>query len=1424
MSSPRGSPSPNGSPQSPTSNVLTPSRKVQELLAQFDDSDSDSPFERPGTRSDNRQGQIQNAQRPAGQAVASQPQDDSEEEDILPAAPRSRIAARLQGVAIAPTASNDDRGKPASTDMQQDVPMPSEHSEDEGPIMRRRLLTKRKIKPMQSPPAPRGSRSPSADTLPSLSAIRRDPSTTQQLHGSESEEGPRSSPAGKSKFLALVEKHRRQRLEKEAEEAAKKAARLEAQKSQETTGRLPRGSSPADDSDEDSDIFGDDASEKLAKQARPSRKASKKAIEEMNRETQRITRNMQLAHQARTKKKITKASLLARFNFSTSASSRDQKSPEPDSHLVTGSSRAGSDTEANKGHSTPPTSPMVADNTTDRPKTPTSQAVDTRHGSGSEAGSEAGSEGEENSFKTGPKVDKGKGRALSVEPFPDIQQVLAAQPVDPLTVPSLVQNSSDAPQKPTVKPFQSKWSALALKNSEDDDTDSDLEVVTSRGEVRKYAAFEHLPRRKAKEAPSHLALRSLANLIGSEERKSSMNAAQMEAALRKAARMQARQERQEKIEELKARGVMIQTAEEREREQQEVEDLLERARQEAVEIQKREKALAKKEGTLSKDGLNDDEDDESDADFEDDEAEISLSGEDEDREAEEDDEGEGEAEDAEDGDAEGGALLDAEADEEEDLEEGSQSDNAEAASRTGGGHDLDGLSVNRAARRIRTNRVLSDDDDDEDEEDLNAKPRSPQLPAPAKTPQSLSRSARKQIPGLQMSDDLPIGLTQAFAATMADSQSQLGQEQDSLTMTMDLPSPNIAMVPKLNRLDSVDMISDSQPASQTQPLNVDLSFSQSQRDPQTPGTATGAAARQFTPSQAAVFDPTQDNGYMMTPFAGNRFATETPLHPGPQSTIDTVLLAEESQNSPIMQRRARLRRGHANSLESDEEQAAVADVSAFDVMRRATKRKEREAFERAKSHAREIVDEAAEESEDEYAGLGGASDEDINDEENEEDRKMIDEDTQIGVGDEAKLAKLFADRERQQDEAAVSKLLKDITTGALRRKRGNDDLDLSDEEDALVRRREAKRREFARMRRELLKDEAVGKIAEDKKKEAFLRSLEDRPVSDDEDDDFDLPETPLEEESQQAADPETQPKEPEAPSTSKADRAESQGNKQPLSTAPASKLNQMKRSLGRGSSAINRRPTTLAEIRESVSFLIEEPDSQASMIDLGLSDSEDEPEAYVDLDRHLQAAEADENADDGEDLGDFIVDDNDGNDGASQEKSKDESSIFKKPAVPYSRAAYSERRTKERPNVVNRLSMLRQSSSSSSNSSSNTKMAFYMSTSMTSTSSFSKVPALLRRATTKSSLGSMAIGGRDENVSATGVVTNNRTERSKPTQEKEFVRKSTGGQRAAVNYRPTIREEKMSQRAGVAKKMAAAKNKKTKGGFLGGLFQRDSWA
>ena len=1312
MSSTASSPSVEGSPRSVAS-ILTPRRKIRALLAQY--SDSESEDDAPARLQQHSDG-IAAPRDTVPAEVTRPPPDDSDDEDIL--VPRRLLTRTNLNTDTARGSQHDDTNSTARADstlarLKEDKLFSSSEEDDvRGSPSPTRITT-----------AIAGSRSPSPLFFP--------------------------SPANnKSKFLALVEKHRKERKEKESAEAAKQELKMQSLKSHTSERRLPRGSSPADDTEEDSDVSEAAGGKRLSTQARPTRKASKKALEEMNRETQRISRNMQLAHQARTKKKITKDSLLARFNFQMTPPGTELEVDLP----ATSSSQAPSDDEAVKLHETPPSSPI--------------------------------------DDVVSPKLDKGKGRALSIEP---IEQAVR---LNRLALPG-TQTFEEQYLKPTVKPLKtpapSKFSSSTQIWSNNDDSESDLEVITLRGDKRKYAAFEHLRVKKAKEAPSHIALRSLANLIG-EDRKRSVNAAAAEASLRKAARVQAQQERRHRIDELRAKGVVIQTADERDREQQDVEDLLERARQEATEIHKREKAAAKKEGNYTADGLGEDSSDDEDFTAEDD---------DNDSDSEQEDENDLEQLSEDDPDGIDGALLDDEASE----QDSARSSGPEHATDDEPGQsemaiEEDPLPTTSMPRKPRKNRIVSDDEEDVVQDHM----KSPELPTIARTPLSLTRSAKKQIPGLQMSDDLPIGLTQAFAATMADSQSQelpLTQEQDSLRVTADLPPPNIVMAPKLYRLDSMDMITDSQPATQTQPMNINLSLSQSQIVPQSPITRPEISALDTTPSQR-YFEPTQDAGYVMSPFLGNRFAPETPQQLEPHSTVDTVMLPNELEDSPIVQRKARLRRGRIGLDDSDDESELPKDTSAFEVMQQAALKKSREYFNKDKSRARDIVDDAAEESEDEYAGLGGASDDDLNDEENEEDRRMIDEDTQVGAGDGAKLAKLFADRERQQDEAAVSKLLKDITTGGLRRKRGNDDLDLSDEEDAVVRRREAKRREFAKMRRELLKDEAVGKIAEDRKKEAFLRSIEDRLESDDEDD-FNQPETQTEEESQ--------PKDiqtalsGEAVATSSTQQPK---DGEPLATSGTSKLNQGRPSSRRSGTQIHKRPGTLAEIRDSVSFLIEEPDSQAGTIDLGLSDSDDEPEAYVDLDRHLQEAEADENAEDGDDLGDFIVDD----DGQANDET-----MFKKPALPISesRAPFSQRRTQQRANVVNRLSMLRQASSSSGPSNT-AKMAFYSSATSSAKSSFTKVPNLLRRATTNSSLGSMA--GRDENVSATGVVTS-KTERGKAGDEKkEFVRKGSGGRSTSVNFRPTVREEKMSARAGIAKK-AAGKGKK--GGFLGGLLGGGSW-
>lgn len=149
----------------------------------------------------------------------------------------------------------------------------------------------------------------------------------------------------------------------------------------------------------------------------------------------------------------------------------------------------------------------------------------------------------------------------------------------------------------------------------------------------------------------------------------------------------------------------------------------------------------------------------------------------------------------------------------------------------------------------------------------------------------------------------------------------------------------------------------------------------------------------------------------MSPFKESRF--DTPLA-APQSTIDTVILPEEEQ-SPTVQRKGRLRQGRPTTKSDDEDvdsenhlNGLGLDKSAFAVMQRAAKSIGQESiYDKSKSHAKDVVDEAAEESEDEYAGLGGVSDDDEG-VEDEADQRLIDHDESLGHGDEAKLAGFYA--------------------------------------------------------------------------------------------------------------------------------------------------------------------------------------------------------------------------------------------------------------------------------------------------------------------------------------------------------------------------------------------------------------------------------
>ena len=1388
--------SPPTSPQSPSSasdRALTPSRKVQALLAQFSDSETDSG---DGGKAKVSREQPRATSLPASSRSANL---ESDSEDDLPVARKSKMASRLSGGRGIRNASESEPEQQEGGSVQEnstvrqdamEIQEPTQDSEDElsRPAPKRRLLTKRKSSPAPSP-APSEARlistPPSPLFFPSPSALRRATSSPPRRSDEDEARAENNSTNAKSRFLALVQRNREARLRQEAAEIVKRATQSKSSKKQShKTTDEKRGTSPVSGADEDSDVSNAAAAEKFTQDARPTRKASKKAVEEMKRETQRMSRNMQLSHQARTKKKITKESLLARFNYTLPGAEpttmKGTSSTDPSSEIE-------SDALGGQGHDTPPTSPMqehISDDFTKQTEDITMTDVPTIPDSLVLEAPPL----ESIDIQTAPSPGKGKAKMGALVPQQrDVAVRVASMPPVSSAVGRVVS------EKPSARARLAE--ILKSRAASNEPEQDDLDIVTMKGDTRKYAAFEHLTKRKAKETGSHLALRNLAQRHATgRSNRSKMTASEMEATLKKSARDQARQERQSRIDELKAKGVVIQTAQEREADQQEVEDLVARARQEAAEIQKREKEAAKKDGTYVKDGMDDDDDsDEEDGDFEEDLDDATGSDDDDDEDAEGNDGDEALTDGVDKLVDDAADEADSDEAEDRDSDEELESDHLEDI------EPLAELQRTPALRKSRNIRVVSDDEDTEYEPKIAD---SPALPQPLKTPQSILQSARKQIPGLQMSNDLPMGLSQAFAATMADSQTQEevhAQDQDSLDVLGDLPSPNIALAPRLNRMESIDIISDSQPASQTQPLNISLSFSQSQQFPESPLISRGIPQTQPTPSQAP-FEPTQDEGYLFSPFHGSRF-NETPQHRVPHSTVDTVIVPADAADSPIVQRKGRLQRGRVVEMQSDDE---AHDSTAFDVMRKAAK-KDDPTFDKTKSHAREIVDEAAEESDDEYAGLGGASDDDGNDMENDDDRALIDHDTQVGRGDEARLAGLFADRERKDDEAAVSKLMKDITTGGLRRKRGaNDDLDLSDEEDATARRREAKRREFAKMRRELLKDEAVGKIAEDRKKEAFLKSIEDREERSEDEDGFDQPETATED---------SQSQQPQKEATDVVDDKAGNSHKEPLSTTSDSQLNRRPTNSRRG---IDRKPTTRAEISESVSFLIEEPDSQSQVVDLGLanSDSDSDTEAYVDLHRHLKSAQADENAaadaEEFEDLDDFIEDD----DGLAKPATQDDT-VFKKPTLPSQTSdRFASRRT-NRPNVVNRLALMRQSSSASSSTSVNAKMAFYATTNSSNLNSF-KTPNLLRRATTNSSLSSMS----SENLSATGVST--RTERGHVSEEKEFVRKAKGGVRNSVNWKPSVavREEREKR---VTKKLQGKRKGKSGGGFVAGLLRGDTW-
>lgn len=983
--------SPTPASRDATPELLTPRSKIRALLATVGDSDDEDMIQNGILKPDT----------PKSSAIAQRTADgsdsNSDSDSDVQIRPRGKLASRMQGpsetVDKPKTTNNGETARDRVRRMlEQEKEQPAEidaelagaegadkedyddDDDEDLPVAPRRLQRRAANDSATELPA----RSPSPGLFVS-SPVRPSPTRAPQAQ-SDSDDSDDLPPVKSDRFKALVERKRQERLAKEAEEEARKAERRALQE------KLASELEDLDSGDDDAGgITDDEGGRRLTQEARPTRKASKKALEEMNRETQRMARNMQLAHEARTRKKLSKASLFERFNFRPGG---EALPAEPTTNSSSRPVSPPTDADANK--ETPPSSPPAGE------KQDLAQVGENAPADPDVSMTDGRAEDDQPSLPT--RLDKGRGPAIDVK----------------------------EPSKPTQTKRRVRVRLPIPTKAGAGDSDDELEITTTTKD-RVNAVFNSIPFRKAQESHSILALRALANVTspGKEKKRKNeregMTPGEFQASLLQKAREQARLERDRRLEMLKAQGVVIQTSEERERQMQEVEDILAKAREEAQRIKEEEVAAEKKarreNGEADPLAWDDSEDEEYVGDDADEEVpDVELSGSDE-----EDDEGD-EEEDEEEDDEEsedvvaGSAMFEAEA---EDAQ--SETSGVLPTLRNREAEDEDEDEVIEKATPLKRRRprnktaILSDDEADP----VEATPKSHKTPlkssfkSPA-APTSVLRSAKKTfIPGLPVQGPAGLSLTQIFAGTMDDNQrSQLNEPTQSMMPDFDsFPDSNFSATMD----DNVDdMVLDSQrDETQGETQAVQLNLAQTQMH------GLDSLLRDDMNSQISdMIEPSQDGGLQRYTPLKSRFVEP------PTSTVETISVdqnGEAIESSPLV-RKGRLRRKmEMVSLDDEDaipmsgekgaEEEAASSKTAFNILKDAAaaqkKKKLIEEFNKKKSKAKEMVEEQAEESEDEYAGLGGADGEASDDESDASVQDIIDDAAGNDV-DERKLAAFYA--------------------------------------------------------------------------------------------------------------------------------------------------------------------------------------------------------------------------------------------------------------------------------------------------------------------------------------------------------------------------------------------------------------------------------
>ncbi|CAK1356776.1 hypothetical protein CB0940_12013 [Cercospora beticola] len=1095
-------------------------------------------------------------------------------------------------------------------------------------------------------------------------------------------------PTGmKSKLAALVAEKRAERLEKEAEAASK-------------TSDLP------DEIVEGAEEPVNPEIERiLSDAAKPTRKASKRALLEMERETQRIARQQALAHQMKTKKKFTTSDLFAKFNFRQPTEA--QANQAGDSSASSAPNSDAIDAPSREPPSTPPSSPPTP---LDRQRALVEQGALSKL-----------KPVREDSLNSLADLDDD-------EDLPDIGTVMSsARNSRPVELEATVVQTPSFGTEPKRGLKLARLGKKAMAPPSDDSSDDDLEIVQNM--PKHLSVFDRAKGTMQKHNTDSRAihrLKHLAHLGGDDSNtgrrkhgkaRPGMNPAALEAQLRLRAKEQARAQQQERIAELKAKGIEVQTTEEREREQEAFENLLEKARIDAVELRKAEKAAAKENNG----GADISADESEDEDY------VDVSGsEDEAPSAEKDgndmvdDAAEEDDEDEEEEDGEDEASVEERMDEETagSAMAGAKTVNEDLPDRASDEDELNQSRTPMIGRKPRKSRVVLDDEDMSDLEISKPPPTIAQTPT--QTQDSDPFAAFNFDAGHQASSLM--SPTQMFNATMQTPTQDI--QQDSMDVLNHLvppgsstrPPPTFAVQPQFTQGNGSQP--DRVPSSQL-PESQQVNLAWETQAPETP-IQTSRKAGSVVASETPGWVPSQDPGLPAT-WQAPALAREDTLQSLPdQETQSTVELRVSESPAPAPKRN-RLVRGPRHAVQDSGDEDDRVETSqkatkkdAFKEMAR--KRKEAlsaEELAEAEREAKQMMDEQAEESEDEYAGLGG---DDFVAPETEEDREMIDS-SLIDV-DERQLAAHFAEKQRLADEAEHQRLYKDLMTGALRRKQANMfDLD-EDEDDLAARRRQMKQREEARKRKLLLQDESIASLAEGKHsvgKDAFLKAIAD----DDERDDDVLDLSDVEDDSQVPASL-SDSQASQQPDASQVPLQEVSGNKRRMEDAPSERPPAKQR---RTQASAFRAPASLLEIQDSVSFLLEEPNvplAGPTAVDLS-SDSEQEHEKEgAD---NAAGSEQDEESD-----------------GVQEEMARQNDGGYApdRVAMPPPRLPASQRRTAAKPSVVNRLS-LKRASSTSENSAAGSRTAWGSG----SQGGGFRAPSLLRRATTNGA----AQGANDRGVS-----------------------------------------------------------------------------